>query len=202
MEKSKDASLPIRERNFNLVTYVSKMFIETVLVQHECKANYIWHDKDDEVPHWHICLRLKNATTASAVLKWFKDGCNDDGVIQNTLIEYCNNVPASLRYLIHLDNPDKHQYSPDEVFHWGNGAIQDFYDAISSGNPELDSATRSVLFIRNGGTVSDACLKFGRDFIYHYKYIKDILYDWDCNYLFHDKPLKSEDGEKDEAEKV
>ena len=195
MVKSKDASLPIRERNFNIVTYVCQDFIKSVLESHECKANYILHDKDDDVNHWHICLRLKNATTASAVLKWFADGKDEDGNLANSFIEYCNNVPASLRYLIHLDNPDKHQYSSDEVIHWGNGAIQDFYDAISSGNPELDSATRAVLFIRNGGSVRDACLKFGRDFIYHYKYIKDVLLDWVDYRPYHDI---EKDGEIDE----
>jgi len=184
--KSKDASLPVRERNFNIVTYVCQDFIKSVLNSHECKASYILHDKDNEVNHWHICLRLKNATTASAVLKWFNDGVDSEGQCANTFIEYCNNVPSSLRYLIHLDDSDKHQYLPDDVFHFGQGAIQDFYDSISNGNPELDSATRAVLYLVHGGNVRDACLKFGRDFIYHYKYIRDVIADWDGVYAARD----------------
>lgn len=184
MESIKIADRPIRERNFCLVTYACKDCIADILSKHACKANYIYHDKDEDVtPHFHIVLRLKNATTGTAVKSWFVDAFDENGELGvNTFVEYCTNVTSSLRYLIHLDSPDEFSYSPDEVLSFGDGAINDFYTAISNNNPELDSATRAVLFLIDGGTVRDCALKFGRDFIYHYRQIKDILTDWECTW--------------------
>ena len=142
---ARDENLHLRTRNFNLVTYANEASIRSILKQHACKANFIFHDHDeDKKPHWHICLRLKEATTGTAVLKWFADAVDDDGVIQNTMIEVCNSIKSSLRYLVHLDNKDKFQYTIGSVCSWGEGAIDDFSQAVSEENKELDSASLAV----------------------------------------------------------
>lgn len=175
MAKEKDVLLS-RSRNFNLVTYANEDFIKTVLASHACKANFIFHDSDEnKQPHWHIVLRCKEATTGNAVLKWFSAAVDDDGVIQNTLIELCNNVKSSLRYLIHLDDKDKYQYSVDDVRSFGAGAINDFRESISCDNAELDTATQAVFALLDGCSVRSCVLSYGRDFIYHYDSIRRVV---------------------------
>lgn len=172
---AKDENLHLRTRNFNLVTYANEASIRSILKQHAYKANFIFHDNDkDKKPHWHICLRLKEATTGSAVLKWFADAVDDDGVVQNTLIEVCNSLKSSLRYLIHLDDKDKYQYPIGSVRSWGEGAIADFNTAVSDDNKELDSATLAVLDILEGRSIRSCVMAYGRDFIYHYESIRKV----------------------------
>lgn len=74
---------------------------------------YITHDLDlDEMgtvkkPHVHWCGKRSSPAPISTI-------ANAAGVDENS-IEFCRNWKYSLRYLIHADNPDKFQYSPDKV---------------------------------------------------------------------------------------
>lgn len=59
-------------------------------------------------PHWHIVLRFKNAVWNTAIAK-------ELGITPNYL-EACKDVDASLLYLVHYANPEKHQYEYEKVF--------------------------------------------------------------------------------------
>ena len=78
----------------------------------------ILHDKDVyedgenkgelKKPHWHIVLRFKNAVWNTAIAK-------ELGITPNYL-EACKDTDASLLYLVHYANPEKHQYEYESVF--------------------------------------------------------------------------------------
>lgn len=67
---------------------------------------YIVHDKDDKKVHTHVIIHFKNKRYATSISK-------ELGVPLN-YIEKCNLIPY-LRYLIHIDDEDKHLYKLDEV---------------------------------------------------------------------------------------
>lgn len=74
----------------------------------------ILHDKDVDADgnfkkkHWHVVVRFPFQKSLSAAAKSL-------GVPQNYIQESSNYLGA-LRYLLHLDDPDKAQYSHDELF--------------------------------------------------------------------------------------
>lgn len=74
---------------------------------------YITHDADTDEngllkkAHVHWCGKRSSPAPLSTV-------ANALGIAENN-IEFCRNWKYSLRYLIHADNPDKFQYSPDKV---------------------------------------------------------------------------------------
>lgn len=75
---------------------------------------YITHDLDvDEngelkKPHIHWCGKRSTPAPISTV-------ANALGVEQNS-IEFCKRWKSSLRYLVHADNQEKHQYPLDALF--------------------------------------------------------------------------------------
>ena len=93
------------------------------LVQQTFLEAYIspLHDKDlntdgtPKKPHWHVVLAWPGPTTfsnAKTIMAEF------NGVIEPKIIGTLRGV---CRYLCHLDNPEKAQYSPDDVICY-NGA--------------------------------------------------------------------------------
>lgn len=71
---------------------------------------YIKHqpESDEKKAHYHVIIKLDNATTCEGISKRL-------GVpLQH--IKYVRNVRAMCRYLIHMDDSDKIQYSINDVF--------------------------------------------------------------------------------------
>ena len=76
---------------------------------------YVYHDKDKnedgsiKKKHLHLVCYDSSPATIKKAVENFKDA-----TLPN-LVEGCRNGRAMLRYLIHLDDSDKFQYSPTEV---------------------------------------------------------------------------------------
>ena len=76
------------------------------------------HDKDIKEdgtkakPHVHVISLWENPQRYNLVLSILRDGCGLESV---KYIQPVANLRAMMRYLIHLDNPDKQQYSPSDV---------------------------------------------------------------------------------------
>ena len=70
---------------------------------------WVHHQPEDRETkdHYHILIKLDNATTIDSISK--KTG------IPTYHIQYVRNIRAMCRYMIHLDDPDKIQYSIDDV---------------------------------------------------------------------------------------
>lgn len=78
---------------------------------------YVLHDADTDEngelkkAHYHWIGKLDSPALLSTVCGGRKLGIPENGV------EYCKNWKYSVRYLIHKDDPEKFQYSPDSVTH-------------------------------------------------------------------------------------
>lgn len=105
-----------RQRHFELVLYddneVHKDFIKNDLPYFT--NVYILHDRDItdsgelKKPHYHIIISFDNARTLSAVQK-------ELDMIEPNLINAVKSLQAYVRYLIHLDTPNKEPYEIDEI---------------------------------------------------------------------------------------
>lgn len=112
----------IRDRKFCAVLYpddpAHALAFEKIKESFDCA--YILHDCDCvedtgelKKPHYHVVFTFPNPRYLSSVAV-------DLGIPEN-YIERCIKLNASLRYLIHADNPDKYQYPMDAV----GGSLKD-----------------------------------------------------------------------------
>lgn len=71
-------------------------------------------DDDTQYVHYHLVLCSKRILRAKQVLNIVCDCFGCDAV--NVQIMDCFNIVASVQYLIHKNNPEKHLYTIEEVF--------------------------------------------------------------------------------------
>lgn len=103
-------------RNFRFVLYPEDLTHCAALESFEKFGSYVYilHDKCTELdgslkkPHWHVVLMLDSHRCIEQL-------CADLGIASN----YCQVINGSrvnsLRYLIHLDDPEKYQYTKNDV---------------------------------------------------------------------------------------
>lgn len=106
-----------RYRLFSIILYEESEDYDTKNVLFNIKSNkyyaYILHNKDVDnkgefkKAHYHIIIKLDNASTIEALAK--KIG------IKKNYIQHIKNERAYIRYLIHFDDADKHQYELEEI---------------------------------------------------------------------------------------
>ena len=125
-----------------------------------CFFAHIYHDKDEgKVPHWHYYLGYSMNKNIFNLAKEFH--CDR----YSFMIENVRNRKACLRYLIHIDYPEKAQYALGSV--------------VSNNFESVERACRSIQTVHedNAEFLKDmfrlnayemAC-KYGRDFIKNYK---------------------------------
>lgn len=131
---------------------------------------YIHHDSDDCEPHFHFLLCLARSRRLSDVLNSIKKGG-----ASNVLVEVCSSPSSIVRYFVHADNPDKHQYSCDSVV---SDIDLSYFDSLSREKPSKeDSVLNAFLDLVDGMPLIDCSKKYGRDFIIHYNHIKSLLLD-------------------------
>lgn len=95
--------------NFNKYIYnIKKKFLEVTYIRHDKDIKEDTEEKEEiKKPHYHILFKVgENA-------RYIKSVANDIEIEPNYL-QGCNKK-AMLMYLIHLNNPEKTQYSIDEV---------------------------------------------------------------------------------------
>lgn len=74
---------------------------------------YCLHDKDVSADgtikkaHWHVVFRFNNPRWMLALARYLG--------IETRFLFPCIDIRARIRYLIHLDNPEKFQYTRDEL---------------------------------------------------------------------------------------
>lgn len=161
-----------RYRNFSFITYIPADELKQILVRNSNVRHFafIVHDKDinsdGEViaSHIHLLLRLTNACTKSAVLKYFRDNITK----QNTFVETIKSDNI-FNYLTHDGFEDKFQYSDKDI-------ISDdisFWPDFSSDNSSDDRAVNIIEDIIKGVDMFTLAKRYGRDLIINYdKYLK------------------------------
>lgn len=172
-------------RLFKVITYLDNDDIISVLnninnlnYAYWCHHNNdVWTKQDEEEnslhiagtfkePHTHIFISLSNSTTAMSLRKCFKARDKPNTLIPLLSVDF----RAEIRYLIHLDSPEKYQYSIDDI--QTIGSKSKLKSALRGSKVQLyDNATQSVFDIIDGVSTRQLCEKYGRDFIYHYQSI-------------------------------
>ena len=114
MKKKSDSS--DRTRQFFFICYPESLPSPIdVCIRASCPDAYayILHDSDYDINnqlkklHYHVYLKFQNPRSYSSIGKQF-------GVASN-LVEYCRSPKASIRYMLHLDDPDKTSYYPSDI---------------------------------------------------------------------------------------
>lgn len=136
MEKEKNKSISVK--NCTIITNLEHLEFEKLekTLKRNCidKYAYIIHDKDvytqKEVDenlskpkekqnpnvvlggkkkiHIHICLKFKDTQKIEYISKWL-------GIPQNLIQKLRGSWVTTLRYLTHMNHPEKYQYKPEEV---------------------------------------------------------------------------------------
>lgn len=78
------------------------------------RAVGILHDRDIEAdgsikkPHYHFVIKLTGPGTVGSVQRIIPN-------VKENYIQPCKSIRGQCRYLVHKDNPEKEQYSQDEI---------------------------------------------------------------------------------------
>lgn len=130
------------------------------------KIAYIFHDKDDKTPHWHLLCTFSQNKSIESVKKllFAKDG-NDLKI--STLVQPLRDKFSAFRYLTHKDDPDKYQYPDSEVI--CNDLKYFTGSSLRADNEEfLNDITSCYLSYR------ELAIKYGRDYIRNFKLYSDF----------------------------
>lgn len=131
---SKEKSKNTRTRNWTAIVYPDSAPENWREIINDLHIEWIespLHDKDlnatNEVkkPHWHILLLFGGVKSYEQV-KELTDQINCPIPVR------CHNAKAMVRYMTHMDNPDKVQYSKDDVKAYGGVDLAEFYRPNSS----------------------------------------------------------------------
>jgi hypothetical protein len=103
------------------------------------------HDSDinstgeQKKPHWHIVLMFDSNKTYEQV-KSITDKLN------TVVPQKCNSVEGSVRYMIHIDNPEKFQYNRDDIVVHGNVDISKYFEmSLSQKYALIDEMSQFII---------------------------------------------------------
>lgn len=158
---------PQKGRYHLIMTYASEKQIQDVVLAHQSSIrawSYIYHDKDEAKPHYHVIIRTYSTWYNTAIEKWFKGLKDKSGEYINTFCEKANDLVALEQYLTHDDfesqQKGKHRYPKSAIRDYGlwdivpcKDSFDDSYDVIND--------------IISGMTVRDLVRRYGRDYVYH-----------------------------------
>lgn len=193
-----------RGRNWAFVLYKDSLDEgEPFKTLDELKTPYflIWHDADEEVDeetnevkpkkeHAHLVLMFKGNKSYSKMKELTeKLGCPRPIRIEN--------ITSMVRYLCHLDNPEKHQYEADEVIS-GYGA--DYLSMASYKNDKYDIIREIIVFVNENDIryYSDLFDYASRENERWFRALCDCCRE-DCYRYIYSRATKERDAVKDKA---
>lgn len=111
-------------KTINLVCYLDSN--SEVLAKIHCLPYYryafIRHDKDynedgsSKKAHYHVLICMRKAVNINTIASLF--------MIAPNLIDTIGDAVSSYRYLTHLDNPEKYQYTSQNIISFGTWSAQ------------------------------------------------------------------------------
>lgn len=87
-------------------------------------------DESQKKPHWHILLLFDGN-------KSFDQVCSITTMLNAPIPQKCANAKGMVRYMIHLDNPEKHQYSREEIIGHGGADVAEYLRPTSGSRYEM-----------------------------------------------------------------
>lgn len=181
-----------RTRTFSLVSYLDNVQIFDVIRKHDNQIDkyaYLLHDKDYDKDgnlkqrHYHIIIRTVHANTVECVRNWFYGYKDANGLEINTLCQKCIDVKSAFEYLFHRDAKSREEgktlYTEDTLM---CNSMEYFLEHDSGKEDNLRSAFIEWM---NGSNCYDLALKYGRDFIIHYRTLRELVED--SRYIYENK---------------
>lgn len=132
--KSSKGNKTTRTRNWTFVLYPDSAPDNWRSIIDEMHLEWVespLHDKDINAdgslkkPHWHILLMFGGVKTYEQV-KEITD------ILNAPIPERCHNAKAMVRYMVHMDNPDKAQYSQSDIVAHGGVDLAELLRPSSS----------------------------------------------------------------------
>jgi len=120
MLKSKEKKKKISSRSWQLIIPVEWENINAIkAVCKNISRNYYYMLHNNDVnelnepvkPHWHLLMTMGSGRDLSTVQNYFKDFPE---LLENSF-EKIGSIHWAKRYLVHADDPTKHQYNPSDV---------------------------------------------------------------------------------------
>lgn len=121
------------------------------------------HDKDlnaDGSPkkaHYHILLMFSAVKTAAQVVGFLSDlfGTSDSGsIIGIAAPQKCSDRAALVRYMAHMDNPEKAQYSVDDIRCFGGA---DVLELLQHNKREIVEMMTSIEQFIDDNNITELC---------------------------------------------
>mgnify|MGYP000849114105 CR=1 FL=1 len=138
-----------RTRNWTCIVYPDSTPENWIDILNDMHIEFVispLHDQDKNAngelkkPHWHVMLMFGGVKTYDQV-KEITDQINCPRP------ERCHNAKAMVRYMAHLDNPDKAQYKIEDIRAYGGVDLQELLRPTSS---ERYSIIREMIdYVRN-----------------------------------------------------
>lgn len=137
---------------------------------------YILHDKfseaelndnPDKKPHTHILLRLYGKHSIKAVARWFWY-INPEGEIEHTHLQSASDLNAYYHYCLHVDYPEKYQYTDDDF----ECSLMCDFDKFEASI--VDPLKDALMDILNGTPTRVIMQRYGRDAIIHSSQLFDV----------------------------
>lgn len=125
------------------------------------------HDKDVnpdgtiKKPHWHILLLFDGPVRYTQAL-------NISNEIKAPVPQKAQSAKGLVRYMVHLDNPEKYQYKKSDIIAHGGADVQDFF--------QLSATNRRDILIEISKFIHEEHIK-SFDYLVMYS-IKNNKYDW------------------------
>ena len=177
-----------RDRKFCLITYIDEGRVLDFLRDAEWVHHWSMctHDKDTDEngkpkeKHTHIVLYTYDAKTCSSILKIFdRFSVAVYGVEkkQNTLVLPCADVVAQYRYLIHIDDPQKHKY--DECERLVDNAQYWHKLERTNGLNSVHNNTAIAIFedMLSGVPTRELIIRYGQNFVINMRHYKQAIVD-------------------------
>lgn len=93
-------------------------------------------------PHWHVLLMFGGVKSYEQVMEVIQP-------LRCPIPQRCHNAKAMVRYMAHLDNPEKHQYSVSDIVAHGGVDISELLRPSSSERYAL--IREMVAFVKENG---------------------------------------------------
>lgn len=202
-----------RSRHFFLVLYCSPVEIDKILLKNAEKIHhccYICHDKDIydkdlinddgeyvhkkgdiEKIHFHMLVSFYNGHTFSSVKRMFTTEHD------NPRVEKALDMLGCYRYLTHMDNPDKYQYSSSDIIY---AVDKKFYDELLLHGDKKDNDNQALAIVKDllkGVNPMVMIHRYGRDYVIHKRAYEEVVSDihaWNASHpeMLNQKVLEDE----------
>lgn len=169
-----------KARLFALSTYAIDDDIKKVIQYHESQIRYycyILHDKDINEDgtlkenHTHIILETYDPYFVETIRKWFKTCIDTKGELATTLGQNVFDRKGICEYLLHINNPDKYQYSENEITNLPD------YHFIKQTTPRVDDQP-SINIVNDmlaGLDTYQLVQRYGREYIINQGRYKEVI---------------------------